>query len=70
LTFLFKRRNVGLLSQIPGFQNGGSMMSFQKFSASQNKSTAPVANQPAKAAHPVDSAVPKAKPEAKSAKKS
>ncbi|WP_339779350.1 hypothetical protein [uncultured Thalassospira sp.] len=46
------------------------MMSFQKFSASQDKTSTSADAEKAKAAHPVDSAVPKAKPEAKSSKKS
>ncbi|WP_143589707.1 hypothetical protein [Thalassospira mesophila] len=69
LTFFFFRRSVGILGQIPDFQNGGCMMSFQKFSASQDKTSTSADADKAKAAHPVDSAVPKAKPEAKTSKK-
>ncbi len=45
------------------------MMSFQKFSASQNKPSTSATTNVKNVAHPVDAAVPKAKPEAKSSKK-
>lgn len=45
------------------------MMSFQKFSASQNKPSTSADAKTQNVSHPVDAAVPKAKPEAKSSKK-
>lgn len=44
-------------------------MNSQKFSASRKKAAAEVAKKTTKASHPVDSGVPKARPEAKAGKK-